>query len=185
MPTSLVSTGVQFPDNSIQTTAASASAVALVQTVTANNTTGNLEFPSVFGSYHYVQIVMGNCVPINSNNPIRFETTANNGSSYQTSNFGGNFNGTLMSNAGGKDQVSGWQIGISAVWKFVRPNLQTSPARWSGQFENGVFINSDANYQTLSGGSFFAATGGSITGFRIVNSGGNWWSGVVKVYGFT
>jgi hypothetical protein len=55
MPTSLVSTGVQFPDNSIQTTAAGASGVVLLQTVsTTSASTVDLTFSGSYSNYEVI-----------------------------------------------------------------------------------------------------------------------------------
>lgn len=53
MAVSLVSTGVQFPDSTIQTTAAGASAFTLVATKTANGSSSSLSWTGLSGSNQY------------------------------------------------------------------------------------------------------------------------------------
>ena len=75
MPTSLVSTGVQFPDNSIQTTAASAGGMTLIGT---GNINANLTFTSI-PSYKMIVIICSNAY---TNGGWNFGYSTNNGSSY-------------------------------------------------------------------------------------------------------
>lgn len=63
MATSLVSTGVQFPDNSIQTTAAGASGLVLVASVTATTNSSTMAIESGFTSTYanYMLVVSVSC----------------------------------------------------------------------------------------------------------------------------
>jgi hypothetical protein len=82
MPTSLVSTGVQFPDSTIQTTAASAGTSTLITTVTATaSATVNLAFS---GSYYAIQIIGTDIYPLSSSRNIEIRYTTNN---FSTVNF--------------------------------------------------------------------------------------------------
>lgn len=57
MPTSLVSTGVQFPDNSIQTTAATAGGLNLVTTVTGTAASSILVNSGFTTTYDYYDLI--------------------------------------------------------------------------------------------------------------------------------
>jgi hypothetical protein len=81
MPVSLISTGVQFPDNSIQTTAASTPTTAQVLTATAGAAVGDV------GTYAYLR-------PNNTTTYSAGNTLAGSSLRYQSSpsrNLGGAF----------------------------------------------------------------------------------------------
>lgn len=59
MPTSLVSTGVQFPDSTIQTTAASASSFTFLNTTTVTSTTQIVDITTPFTSSYKHFLIVG------------------------------------------------------------------------------------------------------------------------------
>lgn len=87
MAVSLVSTGVQFPDASIQTTAAGASAVTLISTLTTTGTT-TVDI-ALTGSYKNYKIVGSNVFPSDSAQAvIQFYSTYDNFATVQEFNIG-------------------------------------------------------------------------------------------------
>lgn len=110
MATSLVSTGVQFPDSSIQTTAASASPITLISSATSTSGT-TLTFTGLTTSYRYYIFSFTNVK--NDNTPsgttgyselyIRFSN--NNGSSYATSGYLSVALGSVGTSGGGTNRV--------------------------------------------------------------------------------
>ena len=110
MATSLVSTGVQFPDSTIQTTAASASPITLISSATSTSGT-TLTFTGLTTSYRYYVFSFTNLK--NDNTPtssagyselyIRFSN--NNGSSYATSGYLTIAPGSVGTSGGGTNRV--------------------------------------------------------------------------------
>ena len=82
MPTSLVSTGVQFPDSTIQTTAASASTVTLVSTATSTSGT-TVSFTGLSTTYKKYQVVYNG---VRCNASASFATSARLGLRFSTDN---------------------------------------------------------------------------------------------------
>lgn len=92
MAVSLVSTGVQFPDSTIQTTAASASAVTLISTTNASAAT-TVDIP-ITGSYSTYKLVISNVRP-SSQAYLRFKYTTDNFSTVNDFNVGSGFGFTF------------------------------------------------------------------------------------------
>jgi hypothetical protein len=176
MPTSLVSTGVQFPDNSIQTTAVSPAAIAVVQTVTANNTSANVDLPSCFTSTYTRYIIqVSRLVMSNNFVTITILFTNNNGSSYQ--GITGSFSSQITSNGGQGALGMNFSVDVS------NPRDTSAPTVC---FLSGLYFREGNQPQEgfSTGGTFRTSTDGA-TGFRVRTSSGTWVSGQVKVWGLT
>jgi hypothetical protein len=92
MATSLVSTGVQFPDNSIQTTAAGASALVLISTLTASGAS-NVAWTGL-ATYDTYLLLFKNVTM--SNSYVTYQVGTGGGPTYITSGYvgGKGFTGT-------------------------------------------------------------------------------------------
>lgn len=92
MAVTLVSTGVQFPDSSIQTTAATAGTMTLISTTTSTSGT-TVVFTGLTSSYRSYQLVFSNVssdynsVTANVGTYLVAQLSNNNGASYITSGY--------------------------------------------------------------------------------------------------
>jgi hypothetical protein len=178
MPTSLVSTGVQFPDSTIQTTAAGASAIAVVQTVTANNTSGTLSLPSCFTSTYTRYIVQCSRLVMPSNFVgVTLNFTNNNGSTFQ--GMVGGYTGQIT---GGNNAGVG-ALGMNFSLIVSNPRDTTAPVVVG--LTQLYYPEGNQPGESYSNGATFRTSTNGTTGFRLVLSGGNWVSGQIKVWGLT
>lgn len=86
MAVSLISTGVQFPDNSIQTTAAGASAMVLAATATASSSS-EIVFNNLSTTYRAYLVEYDQVYLASNNQNLLMQISTDNGSSYISSNY--------------------------------------------------------------------------------------------------
>ena len=197
MPTSLVSTGVQFPDSTIQTTAATASSppgMVLVQTVNATAAaTLSGTFSSTYDNYF---ITVNNISPSGSNAELQIRFAV--GGTLQTSGYWDGFG--LASN---DPFTANFQSSRSTI-RFMSDVSQNNPERGGNAFfyfrnVNGTTLksfNGMANYygNGNNGLQYYGATIGGIgingstaalSGFSLYWNGGQNFqaTGVMRIYG--
>lgn len=196
MAVSLVSTGVQFPDSTIQTTAASGSSWVYLSSVTANNS-ATIDVENAFDStYSTYVIIVSDFAATTSNININVRlkingTYATSGYRYQLTDTQST-NGTTYSGSGGGGQGQG------VIGRYVYGN---SDVAYGGQIT--MFIPAPSNtatYKTVYGtlayydnqpaminGNFALGTSvttATLTGVRFFMSGGfNIYKGTFRLYG--
>jgi hypothetical protein len=161
MPTSLVSTGVQFPDSTIQTTAASASpyVTLLAQTVTSATSQVAVSFnPALYVAYECYVLL-----PITTANACGLQFSTNAGSTWITSNY------VINSDGSGRNCIDVASTGASASFTVWLTTNNTY-----GGYVAGFRMN---NAGSSSGGNWgWAQPTGSINAMRFIsgqsNSGG-------------
>jgi len=203
MAVSLVSTGIQFPDASIQTTAAGASVLTLISTTTSTSGT-SVSFTGLTSSYRAYEIVF-NKVQSNYNSALgsdgrylQVQFSNNNGSSYISTGY---LNMTTMSASSGSGQTSIF-LGNSktnsfspsnenGVFTLYNPATATiaptysfyAVSQWPADAGYG---NSNAGYDNGAGAIASIPPSTTINAIRFVfNSGASFIAGTWKLYGVT
>ena len=192
MATSLVSTGVQFPDSSIQTTAAGASGLTFISSQTISSTVASMDFTSgissTYDSYFVVfsnfQIQNGGRIALRLRQGSTFVTSgyATYFFSVQNGNvFNANFdtNATfLMSNQSGTPDNAGYSSGY---FTLLSANIATARvAAVNGYSSTAGNNGSSSTIQNFSGG---LTSTGVITGFQFLSQSGNLNGGTATLYG--
>jgi hypothetical protein len=195
MAVSLVSTGVQFPDATIQTTAVSPAGVVLISNTTATNSaTVDLTFT---GSYTNYQLIMSQVRSVTGTAAVpQLAISTNSFSSLQTWGGGGGW-GNL---AGSSNGWVSWDTTGGYSFTFTNADYNRDP----GVVANLIFPNAKAAlYKSCTGtlgarlgyqgydrqmvGANFSAwttsTTAAITGVRIYMTSGNI-KGVFSLYGY-
>ena len=192
MATSLVSTGVQFPDSTIQTTAASASAVTLISTTNASAAT-TVDIP-ITGSYSTYKLVISNVRP-SSQAFVRFKYTTNNFSTVNGFNVGSGFGfafgyGTVNWNANnqlhnGVILPSNTSVGFElTLYGFNSSSLRkTIFNTTSGMTNVGGYSYPEVSYSTTVGYDDTVAFNGLR--FYMYYSGTITTTGTFKLYGYS
>ena len=195
MAVSLVSTGVQFPDSTIQTTAASASPVTLVQSI---NFSGQstfsfaLDFATYPGGY---ELIWCNVAGSNNGAASVIEYSTNNGSSYsafsststtvklnastytQALNYSGFWGYSYNSySAGGTGNTYVMQIAARNVAGGSNPSAITMSFIGVGQNPDPTPVVGGAYYYTYRAVTF--------TNVRFSFSSGTFTSGSVRILGY-
>jgi hypothetical protein len=142
MAVTLVSTGVQFPDNSIQTTAASASPWVIISNTTVSSAVAQIAVTINTSLYSAFQLFCS-FPQSSSGQNIGFQTSNNGGSTYSTG-------GYILNGEGGRNMftICGSQSDQNAsgfCFFYVGPN---------GAYTSGFRQNT---YGASSGGAFGAA----------------------------
>jgi hypothetical protein len=194
MPTSLVSTGVQFPDSTIQTTAATAGADPGMVLISSTNATAVTTIDINFSaSYNNYIIVSQGLQPssVNQTMYIRFFV----GGVIQTGTVYGRNSGTNVVGAG-QDFLSSAFIAVNAAGNTSPASAE--PSRGMNFFINmhGVnnsqykylYGNTSANLGSSLSGQLFAGSyngTSALTGIRFYWSGGDTFAaqGSIKLYG--
>jgi len=185
MAVGLVSTGVQFPDSTIQTTAASASALVLVNSQSlsgASSYTITTGFSSTYDDYFFILTVTPSVSGTDINARLRKGTTVLS-SNYDDKGayaFGGslvilgsysNFIPMINSTAGGQSaSVYGYLINVNSTAASAQSLFMNSLTVGPGSFADYVLI----------GGS--NASAGAVTGIHFYISAGSF-TGTFKLYG--
>lgn len=205
MAVTLVSTGIQFPDATIQTTAASASPITLVSSTTSTSGTYVIftGLTSAYRAYQFVFTNVKNSWPSNNETvgkSMLVQFSNNNGSSYEVSSgyayvttsgqvqnsgngeIGINIKANNRTGSSGNGTFTLWNPGVTGV----APSFN-----WQGAY---VFVGT-AGYgesvagQGIGGGAMVVAAG---VGYNPVNavrfyweSGATWTSGTWKVFGIS
>jgi hypothetical protein len=197
MAVSLVSTGVQFPDNSIQTTAATAGAapgMTLISTISGASAT-TLQNLNAFSATYDNYLILANNITAASSNPVLQARIAIAG----TVDSSGNYGGVLSTNVpgqGGQNSANQWDItsptsndssrSISFRVFIWNVNSTTSVKRMDGQ---AYYQDSGANtrQQIASGGTFGVFSPVSaLTGIQFFFQNGESFraQGFIRIYGF-
>lgn len=202
MAVSLVSTGVQFPDSSIQTTAASAGTSTLIST-TSMAGASTLNLTGFTTSYRqYVLAITGLYATSRTfnlsmrlyNNGSLITSSAYNTflSAYPGSPGGYNYSGDSFMRLTGDGEVpySANLIPFSCEITFNNPASTANGtfSKWFvgwqswGQLVNGGPLS---NYGQFNGANIEGATITNITGLYIYNGSGTWAGGTAKLYGIS
>lgn len=173
MAVSLVSTGVQFPDSTIQTTAAGASAVTLISTTTTtSSSTVDIAFS---GSYTHYQVICTNVFSASNN------ANASPQMAYSTDSF--------ATVSGWSDGI-GWGVQLGSGSGWLAWDLQGGGTRWvtgnstvpytPGVMGNFMFPNAKSTtlykfFQCVAGGanyyqSYQRKTTSTTTGYNTNNT---------------
>lgn len=102
MAVSLVSTGVQFPDSTIQTTAAGGGTVVFISSTILSSSTASVAFTGLSNSVYAYYILQFNGVYMSGGDILYIHFSSDNGASYIT----GGYNGSLMYSGAGVGQVN-------------------------------------------------------------------------------
>lgn len=191
MAVSLVSTGVQFPDSTIQTTAAGASgSLVYLSSVTASSS-ATVDLETTFNStYDQYLITISAVLP--ATNAVFFGVQFKQGGSYRTANYryhtgylrttteayaamqSSSASSILLGPDMGNSFVSNYHLVISTPTVADMPRIFGHGSSWFTV--NGIIV------QDLVGG-YQADTSGAIQGVRFLMSSGNIASGVFRLYG--
>ncbi len=158
MATSLVSTGVQFPDSTIQTTAAGASGLTLLSTVTASGAS-QADFTGLSSTaYMYYQLIGKNILP-STQMTLELLVSTNNGSSFVTTGYSNYFGGFGTASYDGGRQLSAAVIAIAGIHN----------TSWRGNIVINLFPNASGGYFSMNALNFgtadyFSTITGGITG---------------------
>jgi hypothetical protein len=186
MATSLVSTGVQFPDSSIQTTAAGAGgAWVFLSTVTATGaSTADIE--STFDSTYDTYCIIANDVSLSTGSILNARLKI--GGTYETSNYafatnvtsGSSYSGSTGGSTSSIEIATNINKAFSAANVFFTmtvysPTLSLRKiVTWSGahgsnaQGNTASGVAQQTTQNTLTGVRFLSVSGGTITGtFRL------------------
>jgi len=194
MAVSLVSTGVQFPDSSIQTTAAGASPATLVASYEFSGQTSfslALDYATYPGGY---QLIWSGVYPNSSGGAYLVEYSTNNGSSYaafsslsrsieiNSATYSNNVN-----NSGYFAYISGTgyagTVGLSL-------NMWLPRAKGSSSYNYGIGIyytgfNAGGSFVALVGDTYYVTSSNTtFTNVRFSPTAGNWASGTVRILGY-
>lgn len=187
MPTSLVSTGVQFPDSTIQTTAASASGLTLLQTVTGTSAS-TIDITGFSNTYKNYRILGINIRNASGSFSTDLRATADLGSGY-----------VALSSRGILGASS--SLSTTQTTSYILISYDTLPVGGSygsglvmditGRTEpsmNLTWITSLSNNVSTQGiciGCAQATSGTTIVGLRFyIGNGGNTITGTFKLYGY-
>lgn len=197
MPTSLVSTGVQFPDNTTQTTAAAASGLTLLQTITASGSPSSVDLETGIGStYNFYLVTYTDVTPNTGSAFLRLQMKLDG--TYRTSGYFvqgvGGYSSGSSALAYGAGNESGINLTLSSVvttagqgahgevW-FSNPTSTTAykMMNWAGGYLDGSNL---VNLQGSSG-QFTGGVGNTaLTGVRFVfTSSRTFASGIFRLYG--
>ena len=180
MPTSLVSTGVQFPDNSIQTTAAGSSAMVKITATTISSATANVQFSVNANSvYAYYMLSMYKPSVTGSTNRTGRFRVSRDGSTfldtnsylqgydqYDNSGYMGAFDRTDSSNSQGQQTIVYIYVANTGIFSAMsaingrRPSESATtaawgtPSSWQGGGANIVAFQLYPETGTISGGTY-------------------------------
>lgn len=154
MAVSLVSTGIQFPDSTIQTTAASASSMVKIQTQTFSGASSVTFSSGITSTYKSYLLIFTNI----------YSTTASNASlSFD------------ISADGGSTWLTNWASGWASLNTTNAPNFYNS---WSASRNSAWMADqwSNSSSSTLSGQLLIANPTGTgsykqVSGYFVMNSG--------------
>lgn len=188
MPTSLVSTGVQFPDSTVQTTAASASGLTLLQTVTGTSAS-TIDITGFSNTYKNYRILGINIRNASGSFSTDLRATADLGSGY-TALSSRAILGTSASTVTTTQTTSYMLISYDSLTLYASTGSglvmditgRTDPSMnliWTTSISNGV------STQALNIGCAQATSGTTIVGLRFyIGNGGNTITGTFKLYGY-
>jgi hypothetical protein len=185
MPTSLVSTGVQFPDSSIQTTAASAAPVVLISSTVVSSAVSSLTFSvSASSVYAYYMLYMKNPVCAGgSNRSGRFRVSRDGSTfltntsylmgydSYESQGYMGFFNSSAGSSGVAVQSLSYINVADTGLFTVAQIHMGCSPSN-------------SATTGTFSTASSWQGGGANIVAFMLLpETGVNITAGTYSFYG--
>lgn len=187
MPTSLVSTGVQFPDSTIQTTAASASGIVLLESVTVSAaTTATLtSFSTTYRNYLVFCMNLVNNGFLTSYVVARFDfgsgyTGINTAASMYTSG------SSVSAIGGGTPLILNGYAGVPNTADYGSTTVMHLVGRGEGNIGihwSNSTTNSGSSFTTTKGtASAISAT--SITGLRFELGNGATFNCTLKLFGY-
>ena len=191
MATSLVSTGVQFPDSTIQTTAAGGGTVVFISSTTISSSTASVAFTGLSNSTYSYYILEFSNLYLTSDDTLTIRLSSDNGSTYLTTGY----NGILIYAGAGVGQYSISNGSPNTIAGYAQA-VGTAAANTCAGFielhnvgvEGGIFTyrtgnKSSANYagyQAGSGGLYGNAT---YNAFRLQATSANISAGKFYLYG--
>jgi hypothetical protein len=191
MAVSLVSTGVQFPDSTIQTTAAGGSGALIFLSSATASSSATVDLETTFNStYDQYLITISALLPATNN--VDFQAQFKQGGSYRTAGY--KFHTAYLRST---DSAYNAVVGESASQIRLAPNMSSS---FVSNYQFIVASPTVADMPRIygDGTSFFASNGtiarnltmgfqadtsGAIQGVRFKMSSGNVASGVFRLYG--
>jgi hypothetical protein len=179
MPTSLVSTGVQFPDSTIQTTAAGASNVVKISSTTVSSAVSAVNVTSGLSTSTYGIFLIHVIFPTISNgDTIGLQVSSNGGSTYATSGYqiNGSADRLWMSVSSTSNSNSGY------VWLFMNAGNTYVTGANIGTFGNNTGGTQGSSY--VGGGTTNAIRFVAAAGSGPTSQSGNITGGTYIVYGF-
>lgn len=194
MAVSLVSTGVQFPDSTIQTTAAGASGLTLISTTTASGSPSQVNITSGFSSTYNDYLIIFENVRLTGVSSSGGLMRIYIGGSVKTSSDYA-FQQVVAQSAVGINRVAG----IDSVYSFVDifdtvgigsgqlllTNTNATDNLYTGNYQFFATNPSASGGNNFSLGSFGNSISGPITGIRFYWASGSatFLSGTFKLYG--
>ena len=182
--------GVQFPDGTIQSTAATGSTRVLLNTLTASGSSTLQDTTSITSAYPDYEIVFENLVPATTGATCLVQlyvTGALQTTGYLTGLVGWNSGGTTGSSASNSgifcsypnDTYAG-SAGISGTLKIYNANNTSVPKNIIGTFSHAY--TASENVGIIDNG-YWNGGNGTITGISVAISSGLISSGAIKIYG--
>jgi hypothetical protein len=170
MATSLVSTGVQFPDSTIQTTAATASApsatVFISSTIVASST-ASVAFTGLSNSTYAYYVLEFTNLYFTSNDSLLIQLSSDNGASYAT----GGYNGTVVWGGAGVGQTAYTNASYIVIGGIAQQVGNTTTNTCAGFIEihnagveGGIFTFNTGNKATNNVTSAQSGAGGLLSG---------------------
>ena len=192
MAVSLISTGVQFPDNSIQTTAAGASAMVLAATATASSSS-EIVFNNLSSSYRAYMLEYDSLYLSTANQNLLMTISTNNGSSYLTANYQRALvrnAGTLSGNYSSGDSIfyigslggysgTATNTGSGIIYMFA-PNTS---GQYSQYYMETVTFDNSNTLEMLAGSMLNSGSTSAVNAVRLKSSSGNIAAGNFRLYG--
>ena len=192
MAVSLISTGVQFPDATIQTTAAGASGLVYVSQVVASNSS-TVDFTGLTAYDNYL-VIFSKVFP-DTPSIINFymRTSTNNGSTYASTNYKWTLdlgNAVINQTTGVADATNIWlspdnmnaSVPSSQISGQVTLNLKNGTSYDFFAWGQSTEINDNPNFRIAASYSYRAETS-ATNAIRFRFSSGNITSGTFRLYG--
>lgn len=193
MAVSLVSTGVQFPDSSIQTTAASASPMVFISSTIVTSSTASVSFTGLSNSTYAYYIIEFSNVFSTSEDVMRAVFSDDNGATYYTSGYnylsvyGGSGVGQIYSTNGNPPIVAGYpqnfgtSIQNSSSGLIQLHNVGVSGGGGMITYTTGSKNNSQTPSTQIGNGGFFGNT--TYNAVRLAPSSASFSGGNFYLYG--
>lgn len=159
--------------------AAVSQARVFLSSVTANNSSANLDFTSgIDGTYSNYEFIIENLVPATNNDPIYLQVSTNAGSSYETTNYiGGSTSVIVMVAAAVLSNSSGG--GLCGRYILANPSGASNKKFLYGS--GAAFTSSSTVLTQFAAGLWNSNT--AVNALRFTTQNGNLSAGTIRMYG--